>query len=158
MTPTNIRRLGYMINQGSAPIYSMMDVCPDPKTWGRPEGVYEAHYEGVWTTLYYCPTVPPKECTFDTLLPWPKKILIQSVSVDPIGMCGHFAIVIGEKTYGKAPADHPVLTFCKGQEDVTEFGLLVPSCQSFHVAFSQDYFPVQQYTLSVTGLLLREIC
>jgi hypothetical protein len=73
-------------------------------------------------------------------------------------VCGYFRLIVGEKQYGEAPADHPVLTFCKGQEDVTEFGLLVPSCQNFRVILSEDYSPSQRYTLTVTGLMLREIC
>jgi hypothetical protein len=153
---TNIRRLGYQGTGG--PLYAMLDWCPD-ETPHHPKGSYEAHYEGIWTTFHRpagAATTPA--ATYFDLLPWPKKFLIQSVSVDPVGVYGHFSLIVGEKSYGEAPADHPVLTFCKRQEDVTEFGLLVPSCQSFRVTLSEDYSPLQRYTLTVTGLLLREIC
>jgi hypothetical protein len=93
-------------------------------------------------------------------LPYRDMFLVHSVQIHPasgrIPVSGEFRFFINERLYGTAFAEHPVLTFCKGQEDVTEFGLLIPSGNTARVDVS-DWAP-DGGTLSVTGLMLREIC
>jgi hypothetical protein len=148
----NIRRLGYSDRGG--PIYAMLDKCPNPSSHHHPkdDGVYEAYYEGIWTTL---------RCYGDQGNPfpsyaWPKKLLIQSVTVETHLLYGYFQLTVGQKRYGTSPIGKPLL-FCERQGDITEFGILVPSCQEFAVALV-NAGPPAEITIAVTGLLLREIC
>ena len=125
----------------------------------------DLRFEGVWTTFSESSTIGRGCLIWHPFksLPAHHNFLVQSVQIAPadggIVTCGEFRFFINETLYGTAYCNNPILSFCKGQEDVTDFGLLVPGCNNARVDIS-DWWGMHdaRYTIAVTGLLLREIC